>query len=705
MSIFSEFHPLLQTTITDRLGWSSLREVQELSGEEILKGKNCIILAPTAGGKTEASFFPVISKILYDLKDGLRAIYVSPIKALLNNQEERIQNYCSMVGLSAFKWHGDITQNQRTQFLKDPAEILLTTPESLEVMLISPKVGTTQLFKNLEYIIIDEIHAFAGCDRGAHLLSILERIQRINNQDLQRIGLSATIGNPEAILSWLTSSSKRENALIDPPKPPYKKYIKIHYSEDESELLDLAIQECSGKKSLLFCESRKTAEKLGNSFTRRNIKSFVHHSSLSYETRQRAEENFARGVDGCIISTSTMELGIDVGDLDNVFQFESSSNVASFLQRMGRTGRRSNTIANTTFFISNPDVLLIAIAIVELAKEKWVEKVHFSAETWHILLHQIMAQCLQYGGTKIETIWDNIRNASCFNNIKEDEYKKFVEFLVKDNFLFYEDGFLSLGEKAEKVFGRKNFMEIYSVFSSPIEFQVYTISGTGIGTVQQEFAESLFAGQSSFVLAGKAWLVERIEWSESKIIVSMAPAGVTPLWGSIFPKILSKDLCRKIYSILTKGEEYSYLDERAKATLKQIQKDKENFLRSSLAPIYFSNDEILWWTYAGGRINHTLKFAFKCIYKDLEVTCSNEYIKIKKSKFTISAFQEQILEMRKREFWNQPDLMNEILSLMPEYRFSKFQNFLPENLQKEMIANSLLHVEGTIQFLEEIVGR
>ena len=419
----------------------------------------------------------------------------------------------------------------------------------------------------------------------------------------------------------------------------------------------------------------------------------MHHSSLSYETRQRAEENFARGVDGCIISTSTMELGIDVGDLDHVFQFESSSNVASFLQRMGRTGRRSNTIANTTFFISNPEVLLIAIAIVELAKDKWVEKVHFSVETWHILLHQIMAQCLQYGGTKIETIWDNIRYASCFSNITENEYKKFVEFLVTDNFLFYEDGFLTLGEKAEKVFGRKNFMEIYSVFSSPIEFKVYTVSGKEIGTVQQEFAESLFAGQSSFVLAGKAWLVERIEWSESKIIVSMAPAGVTPLWGSIFPKIL------------TKGEEYSYLDERAKVTLRQIQKDKENFLRSSLAPIYFSNDEILWWTYAGGKINHSLKFAFKCIYKDLEVTCSNEYVKIKKSKFTISEFQEQILEMRKREFWNQPDLMNEILSLMPEYRFSKFQNFLPEKLQKEMIANSLLNVEGTIQFLEDAFGR
>ena len=211
MTVFSRFPPRLQAAIANRLGWHTLREVQEQAGEAILDGKNAVVLAPTAGGKTEASVFPMLAQLIAEPKttESVRALYIAPIKALLNNQADRLGLYTEMVGLERFLWHGDVGSHQRKQFLREPADLLMTTPESLEVMLVSRKVPAPKLFADLRYVIIDEIHAMAGEDRGAHLMSVLERLQNFTRHDIQRIGLSATVGNPEAILTWLQGTSKR----------------------------------------------------------------------------------------------------------------------------------------------------------------------------------------------------------------------------------------------------------------------------------------------------------------------------------------------------------------------------------------------------------------------------------------------------------------------------------------------------------------
>jgi len=209
VSIFARFSPRLQEAIVARLGWTTLRPVQELAGEAILAGKNAVVLAPTAGGKTEASMFPTLSMMVDDQPTGVGALYIAPIKALLNNQSHRLEQYTEMVGLRRFVWHGDTTSADRKKFLKDPAELLMTTPESLEVMLVSERVDVDALFHDLRIVIIDEVHAIAGSDRGAHLLSVLERINDHSKHDLQRIGLGATVGNPDAIAIWLQGSSSR----------------------------------------------------------------------------------------------------------------------------------------------------------------------------------------------------------------------------------------------------------------------------------------------------------------------------------------------------------------------------------------------------------------------------------------------------------------------------------------------------------------
>src|SRR6266850_6654124 len=218
MTAFARFPPRLQEAIVSRLGWTTLRPVQELAGEAILDGKNTVVLAPTAGGKTEASMFPAVANLVERVAEGVGVIYVAPIKALLNNQEERLGTYTEMVGLRRFVWHGDVSDASKRAFVKEPAELLMTTPESLEVMLLSPRFPLARVFSDLRMVVVDEVHAFAGTDRGAHLMSVLERLRRYTQHDLQRVGLSATIGNPEWILEWLRGTSKREGVVVSPPK-------------------------------------------------------------------------------------------------------------------------------------------------------------------------------------------------------------------------------------------------------------------------------------------------------------------------------------------------------------------------------------------------------------------------------------------------------------------------------------------------------
>ena len=197
MSEFDKLHPALQHHIVNSLGWPGLRPLQESTIQPVLDGEHAILLAPTAGGKTEAAIFPIFSRMLTENWTGLSVLYICPIKALLNNLEERLSYYGQLLGRSVAVWHGDVSASRKAKIIADPPDILLTTPESLEVMLVSLRIDHRILFANVRSVIIDEIHAFAGDDRGWHLLSVLERISAIARRELQRLGLSATVGNPE----------------------------------------------------------------------------------------------------------------------------------------------------------------------------------------------------------------------------------------------------------------------------------------------------------------------------------------------------------------------------------------------------------------------------------------------------------------------------------------------------------------------------
>ncbi len=696
---FARFPARLQEAIVSRLGWTSLRPVQELAGQAILDGMNAVVLAPTSGGKTEAAIFPALAQMIEDQPTVVGVIYVAPIKALLNNQEERLGTYTEMVGMHRFVWHGDTTDSAKRAFVREPAELLMTTPESLEVMLLSSRSPAPKLFGDLRLVVIDEVHALAGTDRGAHLMSVLERVARYSKHDVQRVGLSATVGNPPEILRWLQGSSKREGVVIDPPKPPSPREIQVVMAESPGTLAaDVALR-ARGHKSLLFCQSRSLTETLAERMRGQDIDVFVHHSSVSLEDRRAAEERFHHGTNACIVCTSTLELGIDVGDLHYVFQAGAPSSVSSFLQRMGRTGRREGTTANTTFFCESVEEIVQAIALVELARERWVESVAAQTRCWPVLLHQLLAMTLQHGAISADRCWEQLSRVPDFAGISRVEFDALVEHMRAQDYLFEAGGLLSMGQKAERVFGRKNFMEMYAVFSSPVLYRVVQATGAEVGSIEQNFVDRLVEGMSSFLLGGRAWVVEAVNHKEKTVRVAKAPGGQKPTWGGALPQLLGHDVCQRVRAVLLSNATYPYLTPPATEALEEKRKEMRLTLGRDGRAIQYSPDAAMWWTYAGGRINHTLKHGLEYI-GGWKVVADNFSVRIKGDGIEPERVAAAIGTLGQDAFWKDERTWRDIIARLPAYRLSKFQQAMPDHCASEMIAAYLLDVDGMLGWLE-----
>ena len=396
----ARLHPSLAHNLVATLGWSTLRPLQREAIEPLLRGDDALLLAPTAGGKTEAATFPILTRMAAEGWTGLSVLYLCPLKALLNNLLPRLEVYGAWAGRRVALWHGDTPASRRKAILTGPPDLLLTTPESLESMLVSPNVDHTLLFRDLRAVIVDEVHAFGSGDRGWHLLAVLERLSRVAGRPLQRIGLSATVGNPEGLLHWLQGSSagKRNGVVVGQAPRSFGK-------EDAEPELDLQLDYVGslanaakviaalhrGEKRLVFADSKRLVEMLGAELRARGITTHLVHASLSLDERRRAEQAFAEGRDCVIVSTSALELGIDVGDLDRVIQVNSPLTVAAFLQRLGRSGRRPGTVRNMLFLALDEDQFLLAAGLLLAWGRGFVEPVAAPPEPRHIVAQQLLA--------------------------------------------------------------------------------------------------------------------------------------------------------------------------------------------------------------------------------------------------------------------------------------------------------------------------
>jgi ATP-dependent Lhr-like helicase len=693
MSAFHRLHPQLRHGIVNELGWRSLRPVQELAADAILDGCNAVVLAPTAGGKTEASLFPVLSRILAEDLPPVAALYVCPIRALLNNQESRVQRYARMVGLDAFKWHGDVAGTARARFLREPAHVLMITPESLEVMLISQKTDARSLFRGLSAVIIDEVHSFAGDDRGAHLLSVLERLVHFCGRDIQRIGLSATVGNPDAIGQWLVGSSRRPYRRVDPPRPPGERDLHLDFFENTADVAAEAARLGQGRKSLVFVESRSEAERVAAAMAGRGVEVFVHHSAVSRADRQQAEEQFERGRNTAIVCTSTMELGIDVGDLDQVLQVDAPASVASFLQRVGRTGRREGTRSNCTFLCQSPETLLQATALMRLVERGWVEDVRPPERAAHVLAHQVLALTLQEGGVSRHQVLPWVAAASPFRGLPEEDVRELVDTMLERRILHESEGLLSLGLEGERVYGRKNFFELYAVFSSPPLLRVLHGS-TEIGTLQATFARSQEDGHGPlcFRLGGRPWLVVHVDWEKGSCQVQPADKGRVPSWLGP-PKNLSWALCQEMKRTLAEEAPLGVLGKTARAEFEALQQTYGGLVGEGEAPLEETSEGVQWHTFAGGAINRLLAAALEQ-ETGRRWTPGNLSLKVKDAGLSWAG---QAVTSLPRVDWNE----RAFSQAGEEVRgsLSKFQRCLSPRLEAKLLVERLYDVEGTRAFI------
>jgi ATP-dependent Lhr-like helicase len=607
VTAFDRLHPSLQHHIVNSLGWRELRALQEKAIEPILDGRHCLLLAPTAGGKTEAAIFPLLSRMLTENWRGLTVLYVCPIRALLNNLEERLSYYAGLVGRSCGLWHGDVGQAMKSRILAEPPDILLTTPESLEALLVSKRTDKPYFFGSAKAVVVDEIHSFAGDDRGWHLVAVLDRVVRLAGHPLQRIGLSATVGNPEDLLNWLVAGSGKDGDVIaSPPSTPSGADVTIDYVGNIENAAMVLKFLYAGEKRLVFCDSRARTEELAALLRAEAVPTFVSHSSLSVEERRDAERAFREGRDCVIVATSTLELGIDVGDLDRVIQIDAPATVASFLQRLGRTGRRRGTRRNCLFLATSPEALLQSAALVELWREGHVEPIKPPDVPYHLFAQQVLTILLQHGAVPESRLLPTLAGLIKSACLSEAVCAEIIRYMLEMCLLASHSGLLVVGDQAERLYGAKHYLTLLSIFDSPSLFTVFW--GTKeIGAVHPiSFYGDKRGGPVVLSLAGRSWQVSHIDWQHQNAQVTPAQEFGKSRWiGESRP--LSNRLCQAVRRVLLDSDERSWWSKRAK---EQIASAREN--APAVAPdatvveIDSNRARVTWWTFAGLNANFEL---------------------------------------------------------------------------------------------------
>lgn len=609
---FSKLHPTLQYHIVNSIGWSSLRPIQEACIDPVLSNKSLVILAQTAGGKTEASFFPLMSRILTENWKPLSTLYICPLKALLNNQEQRLRKYFEMIGHRAEVWHGDITPSAKKKIIQEPPSCLLTTPESLEAILVSKRTNNLAMFANIKSVVIDEAHAFAGDDRGWHLLSLLRRISEIANRSIQRIGLSATVGNPEDMAEWLSVGHEDGYEVIKPTtKSTLSPDVKLDYVGSLSNAATVINRLFRGEKRLVFTDSRSRSEELGGMLNKLGTKTFVIHSSLSKDLRTQTERAFAEESNCVIVATSALELGIDIGDLDRVIQIDCPSTVSSFLQRMGRTGRRQDTVPNCLFLATSEEMLLQSAGLIKLWSDKYIEPIIPPAKPYHVLAQQLLAITLQNSGIDQSTALKCINDVSGLGDISSIDVENILIHMKNKDILVESDGILWFGEVGEKLYGKRNFMDTLSIFTSPPLMTV--MNGTKEVATIDELVFRIDNSQSNnkeqancLTLGGKYWQVTNIDWKKRIVYVTPSDIKGRTRWMGA-EKDLSYKLTQAQKDILTSDKQSPMWSVRAIDALEKL-RDENSWISNSQKYSFRSGSRGAFelWTYAGTKFNRIL---------------------------------------------------------------------------------------------------
>ncbi len=582
------------------LGWKQLNEIQEQSIPVILNGKNDVIIsAATASGKTEAAFLPICTSILNKPAEGVLAIYISPLKALINDQFKRIEALGDFVGIRVTPWHGDIGTNIKDKTLENPSGIILITPESLESLLINHSNWYKKYFKNLRYIVIDEFHAFIGIERGYQLLSQMHRIEFMTHKKITRIALSATLSNVDSVSRWLRSGPDSRPVIIENGSSHKRLLLQLRgYSTGKTgngepvgstpEIANDLFKLLRGSTNLVFANSRAETENLANRLAEITashhlpLEFFPHHGSLSKELRIRLEDRLKTArLPTTAICTQTLELGIDIGDTSSVAQIATPQSVASLRQRIGRSGRRDKDAVLRVFI---PEISLDAFtnegnvqsclrletftttAILELVLSNWYEPPTSHEYAMSTLIQQILSVISEVGSVKALSLWKLLCKTGPFNLVTPEIFAMILKAIGSHNLISQmRDGDLVLGTDGEKIVSNYNF---YTSFKSQEEYTV-NYNGTNIGTLPLN--QPLELGET-FLFAGKGW--EVIFFSSEKRQITVKPYKETTMPIAIDGNGMKihDGVREKIYQLYTSNTVPKYLNRTAVQHFQEGQK-------------------------------------------------------------------------------------------------------------------------------------
>lgn len=615
---FARYAPFIQEYIY-RKGWTDLRQVQVEACEAILDSKDHVIIASgTASGKTEAAFFPILTELAQKPAASIGIVYIGPLKALINDQFQRLDGLLEDSGIPVWSWHGDISASMKRKALGTARGVLQITPESLEALLMGHPGDAKRLFSDLRFVVIDEIHALMGADRGLQVLCLLSRLEKTAGCSPRRIGLSATLHDYQPAMDFLAAGTQRKTRAvgITGQKRTLALCAENFRIPEDQKAADRAMEvyrefiydNCCGQKCLIFTNSRANAEETISAMKeiarRRGERDifYVHHGSISAALRQEAEQALRDNQGPTVAAaTLTLELGIDIGDLDSTIQLGAPYSCSSFVQRLGRSGRRTGKSkmmflslqeeGEAGLFDALPWDLLRSIAIIQLyLEERWVEPFAEKPKPFSLLAHQTLSALMTHGEMTPGDLAKQVLLLPPFRDkISLDEYRELLRFMLQEEYLQrMENGGLIVGLKGEKIAGHYTF---YAVFQDEETYRVIAKEGE-VGTVSK-----LPVVDEVFALAGRAWRVTGVDAERKKAFVTPASEAKVPTWtgtaGDIDPAVV-----RRIKRVLREDTVYPYLQPNARAALDRARRHARDhgLLDSDVIKVSDSSFILCPWT-------------------------------------------------------------------------------------------------------------
>ena len=738
MSAFDRYAPFVQEYIY-RNRWENLRAIQVAAADAIFNtDENVLLTASTASGKTEAAFFPIITLFSEDPPASVGCIYVGPLKALINDQFTRLNDLCAEADIPVWHWHGDVAQSHKSRLMKRPSGILQITPESLEAMLLHKHAAIPKLFGDLRFVVIDEVHSLLRGDRGGQTLCLIERLSRIAGVNPRRIGLSATIGDPEGTGAFLSLGTGRKTIIpkIEAKGAKWRLSMEHFYVKDvqaaEGKDIPNALpvleektaeapknadpgigyiyEHTRGKKCLLFVNSREECETVTTTLRQycelqhERDRFLIHHGNLSASYRETAEAIMKDDSQYMTtVTTATLELDIDIGRLERAFQIDAPWTVSSFLQRMGRTGRRESPPemwfvmredepeARAMLPATIPWKLLQGIALVQLyLEERWCEPPRLNRLPYSLLYHQTMSTLASCGELSPKALADRILRLHYFHRVTQDDYKVLLRHLIKtDHIQQTEQGGLIVGLAGERVV---NSFKFYGVF---VESEEYTVRSESqeLGTVvlPPPVGEKL-------AIAGHVWVVLDVDHKRHLVYCEQVKGSIPAYFGEC-PGDLHTKILQRMRKVLNEDRQYPYLMQNAVARLEQARFTAEHSGAADTPLINLGGSMWCLLPWVG-------TYVFLAMERFLKIKCGDR-LGLKNfdsarpyyMQFTMKVSEDAFYRIVHEEIQKPIDPL-ELVYPKELPLFDKYDEYLPEELVKKGFAFGVLDLAGLREVIQ-----